>query len=254
LAWYNGNIGVFTFCAIEFRFENSGIFVGGNHIQISSINMEPYRNWLDFIRLALEMIFLFWISVQATHFMRENWLIAHRFGFSKVFHLWTFVDAANLTLFFIYVTFRIRVLAKIYDNPIHVPRTSFAPVLEEIAAVQSNQLVVNFLNLFIAQLRFFRYYEFQERLKVLNQTFANAFVDLYHFVLMFGVIFGGYAVMGHILFGPAVLQYSSMGHSMQTCWQVWHPTRSGWSVVWVAPFAGAVRFAVTLLGRFEWWQ
>lgn len=141
-------------------------------------------------------------------------------------NLWTAVDAANLgvsslvlapfvnfllsQLFFAYIAFRAQVLWTVYDNPISVPTNQYESVLEDVALIQNSQLVVNFLNIFIGLLRFFKFYQFQAKLNVLNKTFANAFVDLYHFIIMFSVIFGGYAVMGHILFGPSVHDYNSM--------------------------------------------
>lgn len=101
-----------------------------------------------------------------------------------------------------------------------VPTNEYQLILEDIAGVQRIQIVGTFLNLFLSLLRLFKFYQFQERLNVLYKTFAHAFVDLYHFVLMFGVIFGGFAVMAHFLFGLSAREYSSFGLSLNACWSM----------------------------------
>eukprot|EP00297_Palpitomonas_bilix_P005224 CAMPEP_0113899568 /NCGR_PEP_ID=MMETSP0780_2-20120614/20114_1 /TAXON_ID=652834 /ORGANISM="Palpitomonas bilix" /LENGTH=818 /DNA_ID=CAMNT_0000891771 /DNA_START=123 /DNA_END=2579 /DNA_ORIENTATION=+ /assembly_acc=CAM_ASM_000599 len=50
-------------------------------------------------------------------------------------------------------------------------------------------------------LRAFKYFTFNKRLGVLNATIANAMPDILNFLVMFGIAYIGFGIMGHIIFG-----------------------------------------------------
>ena len=70
--FYNGNMGTFTFAKITLTFDQTGRYInydpepgsaavaqrlpGGNKVDVGSINMEPYLESRDFLRLGLEMV------------------------------------------------------------------------------------------------------------------------------------------------------------------------------------------------------
>jgi hypothetical protein len=95
---------------------------------------------------------------------------------------------------------------------------------------------VSFFNIAVALVRFSKFYRFQGRLDILNKTIIYAFENLYvdpvlmshefrlnllfkiilvgcryHYLAIFFVVFGGYAAMGHFLFGMHLVTFSTMG-------------------------------------------
>ena len=65
-------------------------------------------------------------------------------------------------------------------------------------------------------MRFFKFFRFQPRLAVFNQTLAAAYQDLLHFLLMFMTFLLGFSVIAHILFGPEMFAYSNFSESLNS--------------------------------------
>lgn len=64
--------------------------------------------------------------------------------------------------------------------------------------------------------RMFKFYRFQPRLAIVNQTLQKAAPDLFHFLLMFVTFIYGFSVITHILFGPQLIFFASISESMAT--------------------------------------
>ena len=70
---------------------------------------------------------------------------------------------------------------------------------------------VNGINGLICFLVMFKYYDFQDRLKVMADTLKSSWVNFYHFAIVFGFLFCGYAFIGFILLGTkGMYEYRSL--------------------------------------------
>eukprot|EP00929_Paragymnodinium_shiwhaense_P091118 TRINITY_DN51156_c0_g1_i1.p1 TRINITY_DN51156_c0_g1~~TRINITY_DN51156_c0_g1_i1.p1 ORF type:complete len:888 (-),score=94.72 TRINITY_DN51156_c0_g1_i1:30-2693(-) len=65
-------------------------------------------------------------------------------------------------------------------------------------------------------LRLFKAFSAQPRLSVVTRTLAKAFVDLYHFGIVFMVVFATYVVSGTIIFGRELGHFTTFGRSCVT--------------------------------------
>merc|ERR1719263_1696921 len=92
-------------------------------------------------------------------------------------------------------------------NSIQIPTNKYEMVLEYSSLIVQSQLVMNFFNILLCLIRMFKYYRFQPRLAVVNQTLTTAGPDLFHFLLMFLTFLYGFGVITHILFGPQMPQF-----------------------------------------------
>jgi len=125
-ALYNGLLNVFSFVKITFDFDQSGVFLSGNHIEFQSIAMEPYRRTKDKIRLVLEVIFTILVSNQICNFFHEKYKESQKARHVKdIFTVWMIVDAANLTLLTIFIILRVLVLWLMAANVIVVPTNEY---------------------------------------------------------------------------------------------------------------------------------
>jgi len=52
------------------------------------------------------------------------------------------------------------------------------------------------------------------------RTLGRASGDLMAFSIFFGVVFWGYAAMGHILFGPEITGYRYISHALMTLFRM----------------------------------
>jgi len=133
---------------------------------------------------------------------------------------WNALDWLNNILFLAAIFLRIKLLYLVVDQAPVVPTNTFNYAIEEAAALSASQLFVNSFNIFLSTLKMFKYYEFQDRLNVLTRTIASAWTDLYHFLVMFIVIFFGFGIIGYLLFGTALQSYSTLGNCLQATFEL----------------------------------
>jgi hypothetical protein len=108
------------------------------------------------------------------------------------------------------VSLRVQFLTTIMSNALTLPMNSYPSALEFASDLQILQLRVNVINILFVIFRFFKLYKFQDQLRELTDTFSAAWVDLYHFLIMFMLVFAGFSIIGHIMFGQHMFDYSSV--------------------------------------------
>jgi hypothetical protein len=108
------------------------------------------------------------------------------------------------------ISLRVQFLSSIMSNPLTLPINYYPQVLENAASLQILQIQVNVINILFVIFRFFKLYKFQDQLRELSDTFAAAWTDLYHFMIMWLLVFAGFSLIGHIMFGQHMFDYSSV--------------------------------------------
>mmetsp|Transcript_15138 Transcript_15138/g.22102 ORF Transcript_15138/g.22102 Transcript_15138/m.22102 type:complete len:902 (+) Transcript_15138:188-2893(+) len=235
--FYNGNLGTFSFVQISFTFGTSGrygvydpeatsvqqMLPGGNHISIGTINMEPYITTDDFSRLGLEVVFLIWVFYDMFSLSIALFKIAtDRDGYQKgdeVFNAWYVLDIVNYACYIQFIYYRLQVLQMSVCNPVFVPANNYLTIFEEIYVIQQQQLTVNFISVLLGIFRFFKYYQFQPRLQIVNLTLASSAIHLFHFSVVFLVMLFGFALIGHLNFGGQVRDFATWFNSLQVMWE-----------------------------------
>eukprot|EP00747_Dinoflagellata_sp_TGD_P030120 gnl/TRDRNA2_/TRDRNA2_134407_c0_seq1.p1 gnl/TRDRNA2_/TRDRNA2_134407_c0~~gnl/TRDRNA2_/TRDRNA2_134407_c0_seq1.p1 ORF type:complete len:878 (-),score=149.72 gnl/TRDRNA2_/TRDRNA2_134407_c0_seq1:76-2709(-) len=90
------------------------------------------------------------------------------------------------------------------------------------------QLAMGFHSLSI-MLKFFKAFQANPRLQVVTNTMIKASGDILHFGIVFVAIFVGFSASGHVFFGDDIIEFNSLGRSIDTSFRV-------------------------LLGEFEWYN
>jgi hypothetical protein len=75
MAFYNGVGGVFTYVSMRFLFGSTGVLYPPHMVSIESVDFEPYDRPQDIVRLALEIIFLFWIGYNVGKSIIDAWYV-----------------------------------------------------------------------------------------------------------------------------------------------------------------------------------
>ncbi|KAK3237827.1 hypothetical protein CYMTET_52123 [Cymbomonas tetramitiformis] len=75
---------------------------------------------------------------------------------------------------------------------------------------QVTYMMLNGLNSFFFIIRLLKVCDFQPRMGILTRTIAMAASDLYHFFLLLLLIFMGYSITGHLVFGTTLKQFSRL--------------------------------------------
>ena len=228
-ALYNGNVRKFTYVNLDLNFMTTGRFSeydpgsnavapampDGIRLVINSVNMEPWLTYEDYARLALSMVFCIFLFGMAFLWVKKL-LIALVEGRLKQ-HIgdWMIcVEGALYGAMCLFVYLNITLLTTIVDNPIYLPTNKYEPIFEQCAGIVGSILLVNFVILLLMLINVFTYYEFQPRLQVINKTFGYAAAPLGQFVILFLIIFIGFAVLGHTFFGNSSRDFASLENSL----------------------------------------
>ncbi len=76
------------------------------------------------------------------------------------------------------------------------------------------------INILILIARLLRLMDFQPRLGIVTRSLWLAGPDLIHFAIVAGMVFVGYAMMGHLIFGNSLQQFETFGVSVNTCFEI----------------------------------
>ena len=134
------------------------------------------------------------------------------------------------------ISLRVQFLYSLMSNPLTLPINYYPQVLEDAASLQILQIQINVINILFVIFRFFKLYKFQDQLRELSDTFAAAWTDLYHFMIMWLLVFAGFSLIGHIMFGQHMMDYSSVLRSFVTQFEMMMNNYDYVAMSRIAPF------------------
>ena len=228
-AVYNGNVRKFTYVSLVLNFMTTGRFSeydpGSNAVApampdgirliINSVNMEPWLTAEDYARLFLSLVFCVFLFGMSALWIKKLLLALIENRLHEHLGDWRVcVEGALYGVMCLYVALDIKLLITIVDNPVYLPTNKYEPIFEKCSEIVSSILLVNFVILLLMLINVFTYYEFQPRLQIINKTFGYAAAPLGQFVILFLVIFIGFAVLGHTFFGSSSRDFASFENSL----------------------------------------
>jgi hypothetical protein len=191
------------------------------------------------ILVAVETLYQFNLMVQAQ--IHEGSFLAYfTGGFDILDFMSTLMMAATMTLWWIFVVkasyhFSLSRLLFVYadtraDAFINKLRDPSGHDLKQAAQEFENldELIMlltwyyalNGINILVMIVRALHLMHFHPRLGVVTRSIVVALPDLFNFLLVGGVVFVGYAMMAHLLFGLTVERFASLADSMITCLEI----------------------------------
>ncbi|KAL3132313.1 hypothetical protein ABBQ32_008891 [Trebouxia sp. C0010 RCD-2024] len=243
---YNPELQIFSSSIISFDFTDGGSILVT--YSIHTVRVELYESPGDYIRLVLEIILTIWVAIQI---LSEFWAIiqAKRQQGSALAYFksaWNIVDFLSTALLFacviVWWDFALRD-ALPFD--INLRYDVYADLQAEAAFLRLNQngifllqlqaafaklqylvnklawyYALNGINILLLIGRVLKRMDFQPRLGVVTRSLALAGPDLIHFCLVCGMVFVGYAMMAHLIFGNTIQQFSTFGTAVNTCFAI----------------------------------
>eukprot|EP00854_Cymbomonas_tetramitiformis_P001141 gene1141-1710_t len=88
--------------------------------------------------------------------------------------------------------------------------------MSSIADRMVEYMMLNGVNTFFLLARAIKRFNFQPRMGILTRTIAMATSDLGHFFILLSIVFTGYAITGHLIFGSSLQAFSDMYESLYT--------------------------------------
>lgn len=95
-----------------------------------------------------------------------------------------------------------------------------AACLQFLVNTLSWYYALNGINILLVIARILNLMHFQPRLGVVTRSLLLAGPDLLHFTVVAGIVFVGYAMMAHVIFGNVIEKFSSFRQSIDTCFEM----------------------------------
>ncbi|GMH94595.1 hypothetical protein TL16_g12950 [Triparma laevis f. inornata] len=243
----NGHTSSFTLNTINFEFEESGT-ISMKH-SINSFSSEVYATSDDFVRMCMELLFIVLSLVNLGTELSEIVVAKIETGHFRTYFksFWNYVDLANLLLFFYSAWFWVQFVRALgvyaprerwevlesldsegnflsLDEDESLEMIGFLEDTANLVLIRSRQNFINGVALLLLIMRLLKNLDFQPRLGLVTRTLSNAVVNLSHFILVFGLIFFSYSVMGHLAFGGELEKarrgFHTLMLSMHTCFSI----------------------------------
>ncbi|KAL0022694.1 hypothetical protein WJX77_001966 [Trebouxia sp. C0004] len=243
---YNPELQIFSSSVISFDFTDGGSILVT--YSIHTVRVELYESSGDYVRLVLEILLTIWVCI---HLFSEFWAIiqARRRQGSFLSYLksaWNIVDFLSTALLFacviVWWDFALRdalpfdidlrydvyanleaeaAFLKLNNNGVHLLQLQAAfAKLQYLVNKLAWYYALNGINILLLIGRVLKRMDFQPRLGVVTRSLALAGPDLIHFCLVCGMVFVGYAMMAHLIFGNTIQQFSTFGTAVNTCFAI----------------------------------
>ena len=239
---YNAEIRYFGSMVVNFDFRAAGSIEVKK--DVNAVRVEIYRTTADIIRgifeglltLAVVASFVFELSdlrrAKLTHgtyfaYFESGWnyidLISIGITLTAICYWWSFVNIVirNLNVEPRYDVYQdLEAPARLLE--LSQNGAGMVKAMDEIGDVSSTARYLSFyitlmsINIVLYVARILKFMNFQPRIGLVTRTLAIAASDLVHFFVLAAVVFMGYAIMGHLLFGSQIEAFYSMQSAMQT--------------------------------------
>jgi hypothetical protein len=236
---YNGHANTFALVETTFEFDDMGMLKVNNFLQTFKVSL--YETNVDKLKLVLEVFFCVAVFYYVCGELRELLQEGPKRYFLSI---WNYLDLGNLFLqvfmcvghadYYINTASKFKpqgryeVYADLKSNARFLQLNQGSPdgglfdaigMLNDakaIAAWNSMFVSLSTVSLILMTLRMLKVLDFQPRMGLVTRTLGVAKVDLGHFALLFGIVFGGFSMIAFINFGPTVLGFSAVGKSFES--------------------------------------
>jgi polycystin 2 len=196
---YNPSVNLFVVSSMLVEFPASGGAFPNPTFR--TVRLFRYQLVSDYIRLVFELIFVLFVI----YYIVEEGIEMRDQGWAYFKTGWSLLDILNLCLFLAVIAIRIAQVYKEGRLPIEDLQQSGGQdtfiSFQDVAWIAQQEVNVNSCNAFLSWFKIFKFVKMSKRLSQLSRTLARASVDIVNFLLMFMVVFLGYAHMGYMLFG-----------------------------------------------------
>jgi hypothetical protein len=202
------NANLKLFAVINF---NIGIDAAGKvtpEINIASIRVENFVNFMDYFRLCLECVVLLIVLNHSYH----EYLAARGVGIYIYLNFWNGVDLLRQLLFYYCVVLYVIIM----NDPIR----QHPEAVEEMcsgtgkwmnfpkdAKLEEDYVFFSALCLLMSTLLIFKFLAPFPKFGIFVHTMNEASKDLVNFTGVLFILLFGFAIMGHILFGHVLVSY-----------------------------------------------
>lgn len=266
---YNSEARMFGRSYVRFIFDFTGLVSVFKNTD--TIPSKHYETTAQMLLDAIWVLMLFWCCFKEVRRLRaarkQQKLIQHVtqfwnaleillviFGFSCAIYLTTLAAPIEV------LSGRIAALPETFvptwqhgDNKIPGYLREVDSILDRVQAMVDNKLELKGLVFFytiLLLLRFFRAFEGQPRLAIIEKTLTSAWVDTIHFLIIFFVVFCNFALGGYLLFGFEVPDWYTADRAINSSFRALMGDFDYGSMYRVSPICSALWFWLYMILMF----
>lgn len=265
---YNGNYQLFTSITLQFKMFATGLIE--KDFRMGTFRVEGYSTTADFVRLAVELLLGLYIFCTAAAELRDavcgeagsaSRLEGGRLTPGKVAgniheHLssaWNWIDAVRLSLSVAVVVGWLMISISPIATNLTLPLPPNTPFYDFEPLVQAHKLQTQLVALTVATclISFFKFAHYSDKYGMIIRTITRAGPDLLQFLIMFFIIFVIFAVMGMMMFGTSLEEWSAFTSAFQTLIMMLTVEYGMEGLIEVDPISGTLFYSMFLmLGYF----
>jgi len=264
---YNGNYQLFTSITLQFKMFATGLIE--KEFRMGTFRIEGYSTPTDIVRLAIELLLGLYILVTTLAEMRDAVfgepvglgeakapLTLARLRANLYAHLgstWNWIDAVRLGLSVACVIGWIMISFNPVATELKLPLPPNTPYYDFEPLVKAHKLQTKLVALAVAAclISFFKFANYSDKYGMIVRTITRAGADLLQFLAMFFVIFVIFDVMGMMMFGTSLEEWSSFISAFQTLIMMLTVEYGMEGLIDVDPISGTLFYALFLmLGYF----
>lgn len=238
LVSYNGQNGFLTSTRLTFAVENGGHWLFSSAIE--SFSADPYDHEGSDYGLLIFLDIMFCIMSSLILVFEVKALIALKqvstgIGFKNAIlkyyvSFWKVIDWTNIIQSFsivIHWALDVSRTLSVAEDLLKLPKPGDAgygdPPVELYERVYKASWAYGNLRWYVtvftvtSMIRFFKAFRANARLNIVTRTIIVASKDLAHFAIVFLSIFFAFVLMGHLLYGPRVSQFSRLSTACDSC-------------------------------------
>jgi len=209
----NPSSNVITSVRLIWESTTQGLMRHKSHIMAMPINM--YRTFRHYVRAGVEIAFVFgllWFSIME---IRE--MIHHKpaLYFSS---LWNRLEIINIVLFWFGLGCHFWFVSE-WSFGVNWISSEYLDIFDLGYSFQLNARIAAG-NTLLSFLKVFKYLQVSDRFNLLWITLGKAMHDLVSFLIIFSLFMIGFGVVGMLIFGPDIENYSTMTATLFTLFQM----------------------------------
>ena len=220
---YNVNFNMFSCIQIIFEFSAGGLAYPWSRILPLTLTVEqPF--WTGAFTAVMKFLYYVYLLYFAKRFYDEFKAARNSTDPPSCCNFWT--SGWNwhevLILLLAFVTILLTILYQLDPMRDTLDIASTIEWQDLFPMAEYAEMIIQ-LNAILALLIFwkiFKYLNLSSRFLALSNTLTTAFPEVFVFLIMFGIVFIAYGIMANLLFGTALVQYSSFARTMITLFLV----------------------------------
>ena len=214
---YNQNLDMYQSVQLLFEFLATGAIVT-HDVRIITNRIDPFFTAADQFRAVVLIVTLVFLTYYLGAWLFDYWTSAVLAGWRPFLaNFWNVLLFINIVAYFVVFFMRVAIIAgEMRQTLLYGDEGPTADEYFPIEVIMNRFTMINAimsLNILLSFLGSFRFLQVNPQLNFLWTVLTHAWPDLVSFLFLFFILFSGFSIMGHMLWGTVMWDFRSYWNS-----------------------------------------